>query len=90
MREYLNKFDSKARKCIKFGYSESSKGYIVYNIETQIIEGLIHVKFDDKIDPKMSKPDENFADFEIICSDSIKIKIPEIKTPRSRTMDTLN
>ena len=30
-KEHLNKFNSKAQKCILLGYSERSKGYRVYN-----------------------------------------------------------
>lgn len=33
-KDNLNKFYSKAQKCIKLGYSEHSKGYRVYNTET--------------------------------------------------------
>ena len=37
-KDYLNKFDSKAQKCLMLGYSERSKGYRVYNTETRIVE----------------------------------------------------
>ena len=47
------------------GYSERSKGYRVYNTETQIMEEPIHVRFDDKLDSKKSKLVEKFADLEI-------------------------
>ena len=33
-KEHLNKFDSKAHKCIMLGYSECSRGHIVYNTNT--------------------------------------------------------
>ena len=49
-KNYLNKFDSKAQKCIMLGYSERSRGYRVYNTETQIMEESISVHFDDKLD----------------------------------------
>jgi hypothetical protein len=54
-KDYLNKFDSKAQKCIMVGYSWRSKGYRVYNIKTQIFEESIHVKFDDKLKSEKSK-----------------------------------
>lgn len=37
-KDNLNKFDSKERKCFMLGYYERSKGYRVYNTETQIVE----------------------------------------------------
>ena len=61
----LNKFDSKAQKCITLGYSERSKGYKVYNTRAFIVEEFIHVRFYDKLDSKKSKIFENFADLEI-------------------------
>lgn len=42
-RENLNKFDSKAQKCIMLGYSERSKDYRVYNTKTLIVEESIYV-----------------------------------------------
>lgn len=45
-----NKFISKTQKCIMLGYSQHSKGYIVYNTEIRIVEESIHVNFDDKLD----------------------------------------
>ena len=45
-KDHLNKFDSKAQKCITLGYSERSRGYKVYNTETQIVEESISVRFD--------------------------------------------
>ena len=64
-KNYLNKFDSKAQKCIMLGYSEHSRGYIVYNTETQIVEESISVRFDDKLDSEKSKQNEVFAGMEI-------------------------
>src|ERR1044072_7059438 len=37
-KDYLGKFDSKAQKCILLGYSERSKGYRIYNKDSQIVE----------------------------------------------------
>ena len=54
-KNYLNKFDSKAQKCIMLGYSGRSRGYKVYNTETQIVEESISVRFDDKLDSQKSK-----------------------------------
>ena len=51
----MNKFDSKAQKCLMLGYSECSKGYRVYNIETWIVEESIGVRFDDKLGSQKSK-----------------------------------
>ena len=45
-KDHLNKFDSKAQK---YGYSERSKGYRLYNAETLIVEESIKVRFDDKL-----------------------------------------
>ena len=64
-KNYLNKFDSKAQKCIMLGYSERSRGYRVYNTETQIVEESISVRFDDKLDSEKSKQNEVFAGIEI-------------------------
>src|ERR1044072_2860944 len=64
-KDHLGKFDSKAQKCILLGYSECSKGYRIYNIETLVVEESIHVRFDDKLDSDKSKLVEKFADLEI-------------------------
>jgi hypothetical protein len=64
-KEYMNKFHSKAQKCIMLGYSERSKGYKVCNTETQIIEESIHVRFDDKLNLEQSKQVDQFVDLEI-------------------------
>ena len=61
----MNKFDSKAQKCIMLGYFKRSRGYKVYNTETQIVEESISVRFDDKLDPQKSKQNESFADIEV-------------------------
>ena len=47
------------------GYSERSRGYIVYNTETQIVEESISVRFDDKLDSQKSKQNEFLADIEV-------------------------
>ena len=47
------------------GYSERSRGYKVYNTETQIVEESISVRFDDTLDPQKSKQNESFADIEV-------------------------
>ena len=47
------------------GYSECSRGYRVYNTETQIVKESISVRFDDKLDPQKSKQNESFADIEV-------------------------
>ena len=57
-KNYLNKFDSKAQKCIMLGYYEHSRGYRVYNTETQIVEESISVRFDDKLDSEKSKQND--------------------------------
>jgi hypothetical protein len=46
-------------------YSERSKGYRVYNTETQIVEESIHVRFDDKLEYEKSKLIDQFAYLEI-------------------------
>jgi hypothetical protein len=63
-------FDSKAQKCIMLGYSERSKGYIVYNIGTLIVEEAIHIRFDDKLDSEKSKLVENLVELEITLAGS--------------------
>ena len=60
-KDHLNKFDSKAQKCILLGYSERSKGYRVYNTETLIVEESIKVRFDDKLGHQKPKQIENSA-----------------------------
>jgi len=45
---YLKKFDAKAQRGIFLGYSERSKAYRVYNLETLCVEESMHVKVDDK------------------------------------------
>lgn len=67
-KENLNRLDSKAHKCIILGYSECSKGYQIYNMETRIMEESIHVRFDYKLDPEKSKIVEKFANLEITFS----------------------
>ena len=64
-KNYLNKFDSKAQKCIMLGYSERSRGYKVYNTETHIVEESISVRFNDKLDSQKSKQNEFLADIEV-------------------------
>ena len=55
---YLNKFDAKAQKGIFLGYSERSKAYRLYNLETLCVEKSMHVKFDDK-EPVSNIPEQN-------------------------------
>src|ERR1051325_6791837 len=69
-KDYLNKFDSKAQKCLMLGYSERSKGYKVYDTETRIVEESINVKFDDKLGPQKSKQKDSLADIEVQISGS--------------------
>ena len=64
-KDYLNKFDSKPQKCIMLGYSEHSRGYRVYNTETQIVEESISVRFDDKLNTQKSKQNKSFVDIEV-------------------------
>ena len=47
------------------GYSERSRGNIVYNTETQIVEQSISVRFDDKLYPQKSKQNESLADIKV-------------------------
>ena len=47
------------------GYSKHSRGYIVYNTETQIVEDSISVRFDDKLDPQKLKQNESFEDIKV-------------------------
>ena len=47
------------------GYSERSRGYRVYNTETQIVEESISVRFDDKLDSQKSKQNEFLAGMEV-------------------------
>ena len=47
------------------GYSERSRGYRVYNTETQIVEESISVRFDDKLGSQKSKQNESLADIEV-------------------------
>jgi len=63
---YLKKFDAKAQKGIFLGYSERSKGYIMYNSETLCVEESMHVKFDDK-EPgnEILEQGESFADMKV-------------------------
>jgi len=62
---YLKKFDAKAQRGTFLGYSERSKAYRVYNLETLCVEESMHVKFDDK-EPRNETPeqDESFADIQ--------------------------
>ena len=69
-KENLNKFDSNAQKCFMLGYSECSKGYRVYNAETQLVEESIHVKFDDKLGSQEPKLSENSAGGDIDMASS--------------------
>ena len=51
--------------CIILGYSKRSRGYRVYNTETQIVEESISVRFDDKLDSQKSKHNEFFTSMEV-------------------------
>jgi len=55
---YLKKFDAKAQKGIFLGYSERSKAYRLYNLETVCVKESMHVKFDDK-EPGSIIPEQN-------------------------------
>ncbi|GJV53966.1 retrovirus-related pol polyprotein from transposon TNT 1-94 [Tanacetum coccineum] len=46
-RDDLGKMKSKADICILIGYSESSRGFRIYNRQTKKIMETIHVKFDE-------------------------------------------
>jgi len=62
---YLKKFDVKAQRGIFLGYSERSKAYRVYNLETLCVEESMHVKFDDKErGSKTPEQDESYADIQ--------------------------
>jgi hypothetical protein len=63
---YLNKFDAKAQRGIFLGYSERSKAYKVYNLETLCVQESMHVKFDDK-EPgsKTLEQDEGILDIQV-------------------------
>src|ERR1044072_2155472 len=81
-KDKLCKFDSKAQKCVLLGYSERSKGYRIYNKESQIVEESIHVRFDDKLDSDKSKLVDKFADLEITFPETgEKNKAPEAEEP---------
>ena len=47
------------------GYSELSRGYIVYNTETHIVKESISFQFDDKLDSQKSKQNELLASMEV-------------------------
>ena len=53
------------------GYSERSKGYRVYNAETQCVEESIHVKFDNKLGNQKPKLSENSAGIDLMSSEAI-------------------
>src|ERR1044072_9262210 len=92
-KDKLGKFDSKAQTCILLGYSERSKGYRIYNKDSQIVEESIHVRFDDKLDSDKSKLVEKFADLEITIPESgNKDKAPEaqeseVQNPEASTSE---
>ena len=46
------------------GYSERSRGYRVYNTETQIVEESISVRFDDKLGSQKLNKNESLAKIE--------------------------
>lgn len=86
----LNKFDFKAQKCFMLGYSELSKGYIVYNVETQIVEESINVRFDDKLGNQKPKHAETSADLEVDLPNSEAFEsknIPEAKNHSEATAE---
>lgn len=82
--ENLNKFDSKSHKCFMLGYSERSKGFRVYNTETQIMEESIHVLFDDKLGNQKPKHAKNSAGLEIDLSDSEELEVTPKSSPESK------
>jgi len=63
-RDQIGKFDSKVDKGIFLGYSDTSRGYRVYNSRTLVVEESIHVKFNDALtsDRKLSEPNDDLAD----------------------------
>jgi len=65
-KEQIGKFDSKADKGIFLGYSNTSRGYKVYNSQTLVVEESIHVRFNDGLttDRKLSEPDDDLADLQ--------------------------
>ena len=75
-KDHLNKYDSKAQKCILLGYSKRSKGYRVYNTETLIVEESIKVRFDDKLGHQKPKQTKNSVGTEVqlINSEESKAK----------------
>ena len=78
-KDQIGKFDSKCDKGIFLGYLETSKAYRVYNTRTLVVEESIHVRFNDGLttNRKLSKPDEDLADF--IPQTSKKDSFEEIK-----------
>lgn len=82
-RDNLNNFDSKAQKCVMLGYSECSKGYIVYNIETRIAEESIHVKFadleitySDSEGKELEANESEGKDFETVQPEAVETQTP--------------
>jgi len=65
-KDQIRKFDSKADKGIFLGYSDSSRGYRVYNSKTLVVEESIHVRFNDGLisDRKLSEPNDDLADLQ--------------------------
>ncbi|GJS67884.1 putative ribonuclease H-like domain-containing protein [Tanacetum coccineum] len=73
-RDDLGKMKLKADICIFIGYSESSRGFCIYNRRTQKIMETIHVKFDEltpmAFECNKSKPRINYTNFQDSSKDS--------------------
>jgi len=81
-KEQIGKFDSKADKGIFLGYSDTSRGYRVYNSRTLVVEESIHVRFNDGLttDRKLSKPDDDLVDLQSNKEISFDNPKEELKT----------
>ncbi|GKC40607.1 retrovirus-related pol polyprotein from transposon TNT 1-94 [Tanacetum coccineum] len=85
----LTKFDPKSYEDVFFGYSQTSKAYIVLNKETMRIEESVNVTFDESLpEPKSSHSVENDRINEPIVQDingssSLQVNVSDEGYPKS-------
>ncbi|XP_058774735.1 uncharacterized protein LOC131649005 [Vicia villosa] len=78
----LGKFDCKSDKGIFIGYSQTSKGYRIYNLENQCVEETIHVIFNETNEPSTIEClDDELDEQEEILNKEIHVDTMEESLP---------
>src|SRR4051812_39358144 len=80
----LGKCDSKSDKGIFIGYSQTSKGYRIYNLKNQCVEEIMHVIFNETNEPSnIESLDDELDEQEEILNKDIHVDSMEesLSTP---------